>query len=51
MSSKPKEIQVFDPLMLQPKAITLLPTATFQVRSLLMELEGRGTKYITQLCN
>ena len=31
ISSPPKEIQVFDPLNLQPDNITLLPTATFQV--------------------
>ncbi len=31
ISSPPKEIQVFDPLNLQPENITLLPTSTFQV--------------------
>ena len=32
LSSWPREIQVFDTLQLFPKHITLLPTATFQVR-------------------
>jgi len=31
ISSSPKEIQIFDPLDLDPDNITLVPTSTFQV--------------------